>query len=45
MLVVGSRGQGKRVGLLLGSTSLEVVEHATIPVVVVPSSYVEGETR
>ena len=45
MLVVGSRGQGKCVGLLLGSTSLEVVEHATIPVVVVPSSYVEGETR
>jgi nucleotide-binding universal stress UspA family protein len=41
MLVVGSRGQGKRAGLLLGSTSLEVVEHATIPVVVVPSSTVE----
>jgi nucleotide-binding universal stress UspA family protein len=38
VLVVGSRGQGKRVGLLIGSTSLEVVEHATLPVVVVPSS-------
>jgi nucleotide-binding universal stress UspA family protein len=39
VIVVGSRGQGKRVGLLLGSTSLEVSEHATIPVVVVPSGY------
>jgi nucleotide-binding universal stress UspA family protein len=37
LLVVGSRGQGKRVGLLLGSTSLELTEHATVPVVVVPS--------
>jgi nucleotide-binding universal stress UspA family protein len=41
MLVVGSRGQGKRPGLLIGSTSLEVVEHATVPVVVVPSGYVK----
>jgi len=41
MLVVGSRGEGKREGLLLGSTSLEVAEHATVPVVVVPASYVE----
>ena len=37
-LVVGSRGEGKREGLLLGSTSLEVAEHATVPVVVVPST-------
>jgi nucleotide-binding universal stress UspA family protein len=36
MLVVGSRGHGKRPGILLGSTSLEVAEHATVPVVVVP---------
>ena len=41
MLVVGSRGEGKREGLLLGSTSLEVAEHASVPVVVVPSSFVE----
>lgn len=41
VIVIGSRGQGKRPGLLLGSTSLEVAEHATIPVVVVPSSHLE----
>ena len=41
VLVVGARGHGKRVGLLLGSTSLEVTEHATTPVVVVPSSYAD----
>lgn len=39
MLVVGSRGEGKRDGFLLGSTSLEVAEHSVVPVVVVPSSY------
>jgi nucleotide-binding universal stress UspA family protein len=38
LLVVGSRGHGKRPGLLLGSTSLEVTQHATTPVVVVPSN-------
>ncbi len=37
VLVVGSRGHGKRPGFFLGSTSLEVVSHATMPVVVVPS--------
>jgi nucleotide-binding universal stress UspA family protein len=42
MLVVGSRGEGKREGFLLGSTSLEVAEHAIVPVVVVPSSYEES---
>ncbi len=41
LIVVGSRGQGKRPGMLLGSTSLEVAEHASTPVVIVPSSYVE----
>jgi len=35
VLVVGSRGEGKREGLLLGSTSLELVEHSPVPVVVV----------
>lgn len=37
LLVVGSRGQGKHPGLLLGSTSLELAEHATVPVVIIPS--------
>lgn len=37
LLVVGSRGQGAHAGLLLGSTSLELAEHATIPLVIVPS--------
>jgi len=41
MLVVGSRGHGKRPGSLLGSTSLEVAEHATVPVVVVPPTSLE----
>jgi len=36
LLVVGSRGAGAHAGLLLGSTSLELAEHSTIPVVVVP---------
>lgn len=43
MLVVGSRGEGKRDGLLLGSTSLEVAEHSVVPVVVVPSNYADAE--
>jgi nucleotide-binding universal stress UspA family protein len=37
LLVVGSRGQGKHPGLLLGSTSLELAEHTTVPLVIVPS--------
>lgn len=37
LLVVGSRGQGAHVGLLLGSTSLQLAEHSTIPLVIVPS--------
>jgi len=40
LLVVGSRGRGEHSGMLMGSTSLEVVEHATLPVVVVPSDFV-----
>jgi len=42
LLVVGSRGQGKRAGLLLGSTSLAVAQHSLTPVVIVPSSRAES---
>lgn len=41
VIVVGTRGHGRHEGLLLGSTSLEVVEHATVPVVVVPAPHSE----
>lgn len=36
LLVVGSRGHGKRPGMMIGGVSLEVVQHAHVPVVVVP---------
>ncbi len=36
ILVVGRRGHGHPEGLLVGSTSLQLVEHARVPVVVVP---------
>ena len=36
VLVVGSRGQGAHAGLLLGSTSLELAERSTVPIVIVP---------
>ena len=36
LLVVGTRGHGAHAGHLLGSTSLELAEHSTVPLVIVP---------
>lgn len=36
LIVVGTRGSGEHSGSLLGSTSRELVEHSSIPVVIVP---------
>jgi nucleotide-binding universal stress UspA family protein len=38
LLVVGSRGAGAHAGTLLGSTSLELAEHSSVPVTIVPPS-------
>ena len=36
LVVVGSRGKSAHAGLMLGSTSLQLVERSTIPVVIIP---------
>lgn len=41
-LVVGSRGHGGFVGSLLGSVSQHVVQHATCPVVIIPTPRTTG---
>ncbi len=42
LIVVGSRGSGQHSGSLLGSTSLELAEHSSVPVVIVPAVGSEG---
>lgn len=38
LLVVGTRGHGAHAGHLLGSTSLQLAERSSVPLVIVPSN-------
>lgn len=42
VVVVGSRGRGGFTGLILGSTSQGLIQHAQCPIYVVPRKYVEA---
>lgn len=39
LVVVGTRGSDAHGGSLLGSTSLELAEHSTVPVTIVPATW------
>ena len=39
LLVVGSRGSAAHAGTLLGCTILEIAEHSSVPVTIVPAAY------
>jgi nucleotide-binding universal stress UspA family protein len=45
LIVVGTRGSGEHSGSILGSTSLELVEHSSIPVVIVPCHSLTGQEQ
>ena len=43
LVVVGSRGTNAHAGSLLGSTSLELAQHAAVPVLIVPAESGRGD--
>lgn len=45
MLVVGNRGHGPLAGLFVGSVALRVLQHAQIPVVMVPCARRAADSR